>query len=160
MNKVIVEMLYGLGGASTSPGITQLAQQLKAIPGVHVRGPYDESAWQEALADTKTWTVEKIVLIGYSMGANNITYIAQGLKHVDLLCAIQPTLYEAAAPITSVVKKAIEFYNPNVLETGGLGSRKLEGHVEYVVNQDSHPYADNDPVVHTRIIQEIHKLLV
>lgn len=159
MSKVIVEMLYGLGGASTSPGITQLAAQLRAIPGVAVRGPYDESAWQEAVADTKTWTVEKIVLIGYSMGANNVTYMAQQLKHVDLLCAIQPTLYEEAVPITSVVKKAIEFYNPNVLETGGLGSRKLQGNVEYVVNSDTHPYADDDPSVHTRIISEVRKLL-
>src|SRR4029077_10045387 len=99
MAKVIVEMLYGLGGTGTSPGIDTLARELRAIPNVKVRGPYDESQWQRAQNDAKRWTVEKIVLIGYSMGANNITDIAQGLKHVDLLCAIQPTLYEGALPI-------------------------------------------------------------
>jgi len=159
MAKVIVEMLYGLGGETTSPGMAQLATQIKAIPDVTVRGPYDESEWETAVADTKTWTVEKIVLIGYSMGANNVTYMAQALSHVDLLCAIQPTLYEDAASIGANVKKAIEFYNINVIETGGLGSRKLTGHVTYVTNSDTHPEADIDPSVHARIIQEIKLLL-
>lgn len=152
-------MLYGLGGESTSLGIATLATELKAIPGVTVRGPYDESQWEAAAHDAKTWTVEKIVLIGYSMGANNITFMAQQLKHVDLLIAIQPTLYEEAAAVGSNVHRAIEFYNPNVLETGGLGSRKLEGNIIYVTNSDSHSFADNDPVVLKRIVQEVKNLI-
>lgn len=157
MIQVIVEILYGLGGTDTSPGMVQLAQQLGTIPGVTVRS-HDESDWTAAVINAKSWPDAKVVLVGYSMGANNITYVAEQLKQVDLLIAIQPTLYEEAVTVGPNVKKAIEFYNPNVLETGGLGSRKLEGNVEYVVNQDSHPYADDDPTVHNRIISEV-KLL-
>lgn len=155
-DEVIVELLYGLGGTATSPGMVQLTQQIK--PHVKFIKAWDESDWESALANAKTWTVEKIVLIGYSMGANNITYIAQGLKHVDLLLAIQPTLYAPAATIGSNVAKTIEFYNPNVFETLGLGSRELTGNVERIVNSDSHPYADSDPAVHARILKEIRAL--
>jgi hypothetical protein len=157
MTDVIVEVLYGLGGTTTSPGMVQLVEQIKPL--VKFVKAWDESDWQSALDNARTWTVEKIVLIGYSMGANNITYIAQGLKHVDLLCAIQPTLWEAAVPITSNTAAAIEWYNPTILETGGLGGRKLTGvNIGYIPSNDSHPYADNDPRVHNRILAEIHKL--
>lgn len=162
-HKVAVALLYGLGGAATSPGIVQLYDQIKALSkDIAVLVPFDQSNWQEALAEIKKYTVEKLVVIGYSMGANATTFVANGLapRHVALLVAIQPTLWENAETIPITVDKAIEIYNPNIAETGALGGRKLTGfHTTYVMNSDSHPFADSDPVAHKLILEEIHKLL-
>jgi pimeloyl-ACP methyl ester carboxylesterase len=161
-HKVAVALLYGLGGSATSPGIVQLYDEIKKIPDVAVLIPYDQSNWQVAAHDISKYTVEKLVVIGYSMGANATTMIADALKPraVSLLVAIQPTMYEGADTIGPNVVRAVEIYNPNVLETGGLGSRRLTGtHVQYVVNSDSHAYADEDPAVHKLVLDEIHKLL-
>jgi predicted alpha/beta-fold hydrolase len=161
-HKVAVVLIHGLGGSATSPGIDQLANEIKvASKDIVVLHPYDQSQWSQALADIKKYTVEKLVVIGYSMGANATTFIANGLapREVALLVAIQPTVWENAQPVGKNVIKAIEFYNPNFSETAGFGARKLIGALEYDPNHDSHPYADNDPAVHHRILSEIHRLL-
>jgi len=159
--KVAIGLMYGLGGGSTSPGIDLLASEIKKLgPDVVVLGPYDQANWQQCAHDLSRYTVEKLVCIGYSMGANNTTFVANSLSHLDLLIAIQPTMWEQAETIPSKVKKAIEIYNPNVVETAGLGARKLTGfHTSYVTNSDLHPYADNDPAVHKYIVEEVRKLL-
>lgn len=162
-HKVAVVVIHGLGGSATSPGIDQLSQEIAHLSkDIVVLHPYDQSQWQQALADIKKYTVEKLVVIGYSMGANATTFVANGLAPhpVSLLVAIQPTVWENAESVGKNVLKAIEFYNPNFPETAGFGSRKLLGAVEYDPNHDSHPYADNDPAVHQRIKSEIQKLLV
>lgn len=162
-HKVAVVLLYGLGGSSTSPGITVLYDEIKKLSNdIAVLVPYDQHAWEQAAHDLSKYTVEKLVCIGYSMGANATTFVANRLspRHLSLLVAIQPTLWEEAQTIPATVDRAIEIYNPNIAETGALGGRKLTGfHTQYVVNSDSHPYADNDPEVHKLILTEIKKLL-
>ena len=162
-HKVAVVLLHGLGGASTSPGIDRLHDEVKAMsPDIAVLPVYDQAQWQAAEAAIKKYTVEKLVVIGYSMGANDTTFIANALKprKVSLLIAIQPTVWENATPIGTNVDRAIEVYNPTFAQTAGFGARKLLGfHLTYITNSDTHPYVQNDPEVHKLVRAEIKKLL-
>lgn len=161
-SKIVAHLLYGLGGSATSPGIDTLATELRAL-GVTVRGPYDKDDWQSAASDLPRWTVEKHVVLGYSCGANDVTYICAAVapKVVDLAVIIQGTEWESMSEIGGNVLHVLHIYNPNSLATGGLGSRVpsfssgFRGKYEPVTNSDSHPEADLDPAVHAKILSEV-----
>ena len=98
-------------------------------------------------------------MIGYSLGANNSTYVAKNVKHVDELIAIQASVWGRATAVGENVDKAIEIYNPRFWRTAGLGAKRLVGiHFSYVTNSDSHFYADDDPEVHDFVFNEVKKL--
>src|SRR5262249_13226407 len=153
----LVVLLEGLGGRLTSAGIVSLKRELSAIPNTIVPSPIAQSKWRSALKLIEQQEPgTKIVVIGYSLGANNSTYITTKVKHVDELIAIQPSLWGPSAAIGDNVDKAIEIYNPRFWRTAGLGAKRLVGvHFSYITNNDSHPYAHKDPQVHKFIFNEV-----
>jgi hypothetical protein len=156
----LVVLLEGLGGRATSHGIVSLQKDLSAIPNTIVALPFAQHNWRDAVKLIQQQTPEtKIVVVGYSLGANNSTYIAQNVKHVDELIAIQASVWGRATVVAENVDKAIEIYNPKFWRTAGLGAKRLVGaHFSYVTNSDSHFYADDDPEVHKFIFNEVQKL--
>ena len=158
--ETLVVLLEGLGGRVTSSGIVSLQEELSAIPNTIVALPLAQHNWRDAVKLIKQQKPEtKIVVIGYSLGANNSTYVAQNVKHVDELIAIQPSVWGQATAVGENVDKAIEIYNPKFWRTAGLGAKRLAGiHFSYVANSDSHFYADDDPEVHKFIFNEVKKL--
>jgi hypothetical protein len=156
----LVVLLEGLGGRVTSSGIVSLQEELSAIPNTIVALPLAQHSWRDAVKLIKQQKPEtKIVVIGYSLGANNSTYVAQNVKHVDELIAIQASVWGRATPVGENVDKAIEIYNPKFWRTAGLGAKRLVGiHFSYVANSDSHFYADDDPEVHNFVFNEVKKL--
>jgi len=144
--ETFVVLLEGLGGRVTSSGIVSLQEELSAIPNTIVALPLAQHNWRDAVKFIKQQKPEtKIVVIGYSLGANNSTYVAQNVKHVDELIAIQASVWGRATAVGENVDKAIEIYNPKFWRTAGLGAKRLVGiHFSYVVNSDSHFYADDD----------------
>lgn len=155
--ETLVVLLEGLGGRLTSPGIVSLHDELAAIPNTIVPTPIAQHKWRYAvqLIEQKE-PATKIVVIGYSLGANNSTYIAKSVKHLDELIAIQASLWGQSAAIGENVNKAIEIYNPKFWRTAGLGAKRLVGlHFSYITNNDSHTYADNDPRVHQFVFNEV-----
>src|SRR5262249_49685535 len=156
----LVVLLEGLGGRATSHGIVSLQKDLSAIPNTIVALPFAQHNWRDAVKLIQQQTPEtKIVLVGYSLRTNNSTYIAQNVKHVDELIAIQASVWGRATVVAENVDKAIEIYNPKFWRTAGLGAKRLVGaHFSYVTNSDSHFYADEDPEVHKFIFNEVQKL--
>jgi pimeloyl-ACP methyl ester carboxylesterase len=156
----LVVLLEGLGGRITSPGIVSLQEELSLIPDTRVPSAFAQHNWRDAVKLIKQQKPEtKIVVIGYSLGANNATYVAQNVKHVDELIAIQASVWGRATALGENVDKAIEIYNPKFWRTAGLGAKRLAGiHFSYVTNSDSHFYADNDTEVHKFIFNEVKKL--
>jgi len=156
----LVVLLEGLGGRISSPGIVSLQEELSAIPNTIVALPLAQHNWRDAVKLIKQQKPEtKIVVIGYSLGANNATYVAQNVKHVDELIAIQASMWGQATALGENVDKAIEIYNPKFWRTAGLGAKRLVGiHFSYVANSDSHFYADDDPEVHNFVFNEVKKL--
>src|SRR6516164_9983280 len=155
--ETLVVLLEGLGGRIASAGIVSLQKELSAIPNTIVPSPIAQSKWRSAvklIEQQEPGTT--IVVIGYSLGANNSTYITTKIKHVDELIAIQPSLWGPSAAIVENVDKAIEIYNPRFWRTAGLGAKRLVGvHFSYITNSDSHPYAHKNPQVHKFIFNEV-----
>jgi hypothetical protein len=156
----LVVLLEGLGGRATSHGIVSLQDELSVIPNTRVPLPLPQHSWRKAVKVIEQQTPEtKIVVIGYSLGANNSTYVAKNVKHVDELIAIQASVWGQAAAVGENVDKAIEIYNPKFWRTAGLGAKRLLGiHFSYITNSDSHFYADDDPDVHKFVFNEVKKL--
>jgi hypothetical protein len=150
--KTLVVLLEGLGGRITSPGLVSLQKQLNAIPNTIVPPPIAQSKWRYAvkLIDQQE-SGAKIVVIGYSLGANNATYLTKNVKHVDELIAIQASVWGRSIAIGENVDRAVEIYNPRFWR-----AKRLAGvHFSYITNNDSHTYVDNDPQVHKFIFNEV-----
>jgi len=158
--ETLVVLLEGLGGRISSPGIVSLQEELSVIPNTIVALPLAQHNWRDAVKLIKQQRPEtKIVVIGYSLGANNSTYVAKTVKHVDELIAIQASVWGPATALEENVDKAIEIYNPKFWRTAGLGAKRLAGiHFSYIANSDSHFYADDDPDVHNFVFNEVRKL--
>jgi len=155
--KTLVVLLEGLGGRLTSPGIVSLQNELAVIPNTIVPAPIAQHDWRYAanlIQQQEPGT--KIILVGYSLGANNSTYVAKSVNHVDELIAIQASVWGRAVAIGENVDKAIEIYNPKFWRTVGLGAKRLRGvHFRYVTNSDSHLFAEKDPEVHRFVFNEV-----
>lgn len=158
--ETLIVLLEGLGGRVSSPGIVSLQEELSVIPNTIVALPLAQHNWRDAVKLIKQQRPEtKIILIGYSLGANNSTYIAKNVKHVDELIAIQASVWGPTTALEENVDKAIEIYNPRFWRTAGLGAKRLVGiHFSYIANSDSHFYADDDPDVHNFVFNEVRKL--
>jgi hypothetical protein len=102
----------------------------------------------------------RIAVIAYSLGANSSVFVANKAKRVDLIIALQPSMFSWNPNVTGNVGKMIEVYNPNPWMTfGGMGSKKLVGpNIEYIANNDSHPGAQFNLEFRSLAKSEIAKL--
>jgi hypothetical protein len=123
-----IYVLYGQYGVTTSAGMYLLAQSLARYGEVSVHEWNDRTIVPDARRHSG-----KIVIIGYSLGANSTVAIANKLPHVDLIVAydpsrLSPLAHEANGEFTQEVKasvrRAICFYNPYAWYFGGA---RLEG---------------------------------
>jgi hypothetical protein len=111
-----IYMIYGQGGIIFSWGFNAFGKDLEKLG-------YKVSYWDAQRPDLIVSDVlnhhigEKIVLLGYSLGANSTTWVAGGwqggvgLSHwdrqVDLLVAYDPTVNVYLTPVGENVKQAI-----------------------------------------------------
>jgi hypothetical protein len=102
----------------------------------------------------------RTVVVGYSLGANSSVFVANKVKYVDLIIALQPSMFSWNPSVTGNVGRMVEIYNPNRWMTfGGMGSNKLVGpNIEYIANNDSHPGAQFNPVFRNLVKTEVAKL--
>ena len=141
--KTFVGVLYPFLGPMAAIGLVELAGELKAIPDVEV-ATYLHQSWPYLVNDIDHQpSGTHTVVVGYSLGANSSVFVANKVKHVDLIVALQPSMFSWNPSVTGNVGRMIEIYNPNPAMTfGGMGSNKLVGpNIEYIANNDSHPGA-------------------
>ncbi len=127
------------------------------MPDVEV-STYLHQAWPSLVEDINRQPPgTHVVVIGYSLGANNSVLVANRVKYVDLIIALQPSMLTSTPPLNGKVGRMIEIYNPNPWMTfGGMGSQKLVGeNIEYIENNDSHPGAQFDPQFHDLVKTEV-----
>jgi hypothetical protein len=158
--KAFVGVLWPMFGPLPAPGLVELVAELRMMPDVEVR-TYLHQSWPALVEDINHQPPgTHTVVVGYSLGANSSVFVANKAKYVDLIVALQPSMFSWNPPVTGNVGRMIEIYNPNPLMTfGGMGSNKLSGpNIEYIANNDSHPGAQFNPEFRSLVKTEVAKL--
>ncbi|MGB9389325.1 MAG: hypothetical protein WCB70_04935, partial [Xanthobacteraceae bacterium] len=159
--KTFVGVLYPFLGPMAAIGLVELAGELKAMPDVEVV-TYLHQSWKALVDDINRQPKgTHILIVGYSLGANNAILVANNTGYVDTIIALQPSMLTTQDSLTGKVGKIIEIYNPNPWMTfGGMGSQKLEApNIEYIVNNDTHPGAQFNAQFHTVVKNELARLV-
>ena len=158
--KTFVGVLWPMFGPTFAPGLIELVAELRRMPDVEVR-TYLHQSWPYLVQDIEHQpSGTHTVVVGYSLGANSSVFVANKAKYVDLIIALQPSMFSWNPSVTGNVGRMIEIYNPNRWMTfGGMGSNKLVGpNIEYIANNDSHPGAQFNPVFRNLVKTEVAKL--
>jgi lipoprotein-anchoring transpeptidase ErfK/SrfK len=158
--KTFVGVLYPLFGPVAAIGLVDLVSELRSMPDVEV-ATYLHQSWSSLVNDINRQPEgTRILVIGYSLGANNAVLVANTANHVDSLIALQPSMFTSNPSVTGNVRRVIEIYNPNPWMTfGGMGSQKLVGaNIKYIVNNDSHPGAQFNWEFRSLVKSEIARL--
>lgn len=169
--KGLICVMYGLGGAALDPagGEAVLVQKIKAL-GIDTAGSpyqYSDTSLIAGILLAAHAKGLKVGVGGDSLGANNAPYVAQSVRThmgVDYLFGFQPSEYGMHQPVTKNVIEAFCTYNPNWLETFGLGAYawQLETgntrtRLTVVTNNDAHP-GDDDVVSQNIILADIKRI--
>jgi hypothetical protein len=155
-----IGVLWPLFGPLAAPGLVEFVAELQAMPDVEVV-TYLHPSWSSLVDDINRQPAgTHILVIGYSLGANNAVLVANNTNYIDSLIALQPSIFTSDTPLTGKVGRMVEIYNPNPWMTfGGMGSQKLEGpNIEYIVNNDTHIGAPFDPEFRNLVRSEIARL--
>src|SRR5690242_9017052 len=158
--KTFVGVLYPFLGPMAAPSLVLLASELKAMPDVEV-ATYLHQSWKALVDDINRQPKgTRILIVGYSLGANNAILVANNTGYVDEIIALQPSMLTTQDTLTGKVGKIIEIYNPNPWMTfGGMGSQKLDApNIEYIANNDSHPGAQFSEQFHTIVKNELARI--
>lgn len=172
MTNAVACILFGLGGAPFDPagGEVVLCGKIKAL-GIDIAGSPYQCTDSQPIADvlTKAHAAgSKLILGGDSLGANNSPYIAQSLRAllgIDYMFGFQPSLYGLHCPITPNVIVARCIYNPNPIETFGLGAYEWQladgnkrTRLIVTTNSDFHP-GDDDVAMQNLVLADIQKAI-
>jgi hypothetical protein len=133
-----IGVLWPLFGPLAAPGLVEFVAELQSMSDVEVV-TYLHPSWSSLVDDIDRQPAgTHILIIGYSLGANNAVLVANNTKYIDSIIALQPSIFTPNTSLTGQVGRIVEIYNPNPWMTfGGMGSQKLVGpNIEYVVNND------------------------
>jgi hypothetical protein len=158
--KAFVGVLWPMFGPLPAPGLVELVAELRMMPDVEVR-TYLHQSWPALVEDINQQPPgTHTIVVGYSLGANSSVFVANKAKYVDLIVALQPSMFSWNPSVTGKVGRIVEIYNPNPLMTfGGMGSNKLVGpNIEYIANNDSHPGAQFNSEFHGLVKTEVARL--
>ena len=135
-----IGVLWPLFGSLAAPGLVEFVAELQSMSDVEVT-TYLHPSWSSLVDDINRQSAgTHIIIIGYSLGANNAILVANNTDYIDSIIALQPSIFISNTTLTGKVGRIVEIYNPNPWMTvGGMGSQKLVGpNIEYVTNNDSH----------------------
>jgi hypothetical protein len=155
-----IGVLWPLFGPLAAPGLVEFVAELQSMSDVEVV-TYLHPSWSSLVDDIDRQPAgTHILIIGYSLGANNAVLVANNTKYIDSIIALQPSIFTPNTSLTGQVGRIVEIYNPNPWMTfGGMGSQKLVGpNIEYVVNNDSHLGAPFNSEFRNLVKSEIARL--
>jgi len=160
--------LYGYGDnwRGTSRGIDEIAEQARTIPNVEFVHIWNYWQTTEVAAEITASPPEaRIVIYGYSCGANAMTVIAHGLDGVRdklVLAGIQQSLWCGGDPLGGNVAFGQMTYG-GCGQTLGLGCKKLlanqafNGVILNIRRNDLHSQADNDEDAQNDVLNAIYE---
>jgi hypothetical protein len=160
--------LYGYGDnwRQTSRGIDEIAEEARTIPGVEFVHIFNYWQTQDVADEIVASPPDvRIVIYGYSCGANSMTTIARGLdgtRNIDTLAGIQQSLWCGGDTLGGNVKFGQVTYG-GCVQTLGLGCKKLmanqafNGTILNIRRPDLHSQADNDPDAQADVLNAIYE---
>ncbi len=171
MKKAYAFVSYGLGGLILDPsaGEVLLCRKIKAL-GVDIgKSPYLYSDTQLIADSILAAPKDSIIILGGdSLGANNAPFIAASIRTkrgIDYLFGFQPSMWGYHSTVPKSVVEALCIYNPNWIETFGLGdypwpveAGNTRTKMRYIQTHDAHP-GDNDPKMQAVIIADIKRIM-
>jgi hypothetical protein len=155
-----IGVLWPLFGPLAAPGLVEFVAELQSMPDVEV-ATYLHPSWSSVVDDINRQPAgTHILIIGYSLGANNAVLVANNANYIDSVIALQPSIFTSNASLTGKVGRIVEIYNPNPWMTfGGMGSQRLEGpNIEYITNNDTHLAAPFNSEFRNLVKSEIVRL--
>ena len=158
--KTFIGVLWPLFVSAGGPGLVEFVAELQSMPDVEVV-TYWHTQWSSLVDDiNQQSTGTHILVIGYSLGANNSILVANNTAYIDFIIALQPSIFTSNIGLTGNVGRIVEIYNPNPWMTfGGMGSQKLIGaNIEYITNNDLHLQAPYNADFRALVKSEITRL--
>jgi hypothetical protein len=163
---VHVEFLEGLGDDFTSPGVLAMAAQVRKLGAdfsATVRRWYQ---WRDAATALKARQPgDARAVVGYSNGGSEVTGVSDAGFPLDLLVALDPTIWLACSPLHGNVKRAICFHNVNPVSSfPPVGHASLttapdfKGTLRTIDTWDLHMNVDTDPVIQAAVLAAIRQL--
>ncbi len=152
-------VIYGQGGAVTSMGMRSLASRLATIPGLTVtthKWKYPNVVVNDIRRQRAT---ERIILIGYSLGANATTWISSAVRPrtIDLAVAYDPSVYSYLRSVGTNVRRFILYHNNG---RSRFGHAYIEGkQVETIEINEGHLSVDFDQRLHARTIEAVKRAM-
>lgn len=155
--------IYGAG--PHLPGMERLASELRRVPGVAAPPTYDWTARAKIISAIKEApTSDKLVLIGHSCGANDVTIICNDVapREVALAVCFNLTFFYSILPFGVNVASMMEFYGWNFFDAFGqpmatfdpsFAGKKL---IQY--SADSHTTVEDDQKLHDLVINAVKGL--
>lgn len=155
-------VLLGQGGRLTSYGMVNLANRLSSLSDWILCTVHNWQDVQEVADKAKQTTDSKILLIGYSLGANSCTQIAAALpkRRFRLLVSYDASILQAGGikPIGENVDKAICYRSTNYLLPWGHG-QLIGKNVETYETPDNHLGVCWDNSLHEITIKAVTEIL-
>ena len=155
-----IGILWPLFGPLAAPGLVEFVAELQSMPDVEVV-TYWHPEWSSLVDDINRQPEgTHILVIGYSLGANNSVLVANNSNFIDSIIALQPSIFTSNTPLTGKVGRIVEIYNPNPwMTSGGMGSQRLVGpNIEYITNNDLHLKAPYNSEFRDLVKSEIARL--
>jgi hypothetical protein len=156
MNQIYLCAIMGQGGAATSPGVGQMADQARALGIECDVFEYGDVGEIEEKIDAKADADYTIVGLGYSLGASTLTYLQQHFRFSLVLC-VAASDFGQNYKIAPTTKRSVLWRNPNEpLSAAG-------GDLGFTVIHDlplvPHLLMDVDPGVQAGVLAELKALV-
>lgn len=161
--------MYGMFGQVADPGDAERAFcQRVASLGVNIgNSPYrDYQCGDIAKAIASLPESDLVFVWGDSLGANNSPWVGAAVsRRIDGIWGFQASVWGAQVPVTANVHFAHEAYNPNWIETFGLGAYAwtlAQGNrttkLVLTTNNDLHP-GDYDGTVQDMFLADMKSII-
>ena len=101
--KTFVGVLWPMFGPLPAVGLVELVAELRMMPDVEVH-TYLHQSWPSLVEDIDRQPPgTRTVVVGYSLGANSSVFVANKAKYVDLIVALQPSMFSWNPSVTGKV---------------------------------------------------------
>lgn len=144
----------------SSLGIDKMASQARANGISTAVFNYEQFVQGKAFIDAARKRGDKIAVIGYSLGAGDVTALSHEGEPIDLLIALDPSQLGYNYKLDKKhTKRSVLWYDNNWILNGPLGHAGRDLGFDVIhTTADWHLWVDLDPIIQANVLSELLKL--